>query len=100
MEKSGLVQRNRGTSRQMSAWRKSGILQGEKVGYCYPIRLEKTLCKWDILIYVPLVTKGVNKLLVSENYCFKTFTWRASVSLFVLKRVRGFVKKNVCLHIR
>jgi len=21
---------------------------GEKVGYCYPSRLEKTLCKWDI----------------------------------------------------
>jgi len=29
---------------------------GEKVGYCYPSGLEKTLCKWDI--YVPLVTKG------------------------------------------
>jgi len=35
-----------------------GRLQhGEKVGYCYPSGLEKTLCKWDI--YVPLVTKGV-----------------------------------------
>jgi len=38
------------------------ILQGrwqhrEKVGYCYPCGLEKTLCKWDI--YVPLVTKGL-----------------------------------------
>jgi hypothetical protein len=32
--------------------------RGEKVGYCYPNRLEKTLCKWDI--YVPLVTKGLN----------------------------------------
>jgi hypothetical protein len=21
---------------------------GEKVGYCYPSGLEKTLCKWDI----------------------------------------------------
>ena len=30
---------------------------GEKVGYCYPCGLEKTLCKWDI--YVPLVTKGL-----------------------------------------
>jgi len=30
---------------------------GEKVGYCYPSRLEKTLCKGDI--YVPLVTKGL-----------------------------------------
>jgi hypothetical protein len=33
---------------------------GEKVGYCYPGGLEKTLCKWDI--YVLLVTKGLNKL--------------------------------------
>jgi len=31
---------------------------GEKVGYCYPSGLEKTLCKWDV--YVPLVTKGLN----------------------------------------
>jgi hypothetical protein len=30
---------------------------GEKVRYCYPSGLEKTLCKWDI--YVPLVTKGL-----------------------------------------
>jgi hypothetical protein len=30
---------------------------GEKVGYCYPSGLEKTLCKWDI--YVPLVMKGL-----------------------------------------
>jgi len=30
---------------------------GEKVGYCYPSRLEKTLCKWDT--YVPLGTKGL-----------------------------------------
>ena len=30
---------------------------GEKVGYCYPSGLEKTLCKWDI--YVPLVAKGL-----------------------------------------
>jgi hypothetical protein len=30
---------------------------GEKMGYCYPRGLEKTLCKWDI--YVPLVTKGL-----------------------------------------
>jgi hypothetical protein len=28
---------------------------GEKVGYCYPSGLEKTLYKWDI--YDPLVTK-------------------------------------------
>jgi len=36
---------------------------GEKVGYCYPSGLEKTLCKWDI--YVPLVTKGLTELGVS-----------------------------------
>jgi hypothetical protein len=33
---------------------------GEKVGYCYPSGLEKTLCKWDL--YVPLVTKGLKDL--------------------------------------
>ena len=37
--------------------------RGEKVGYCYPSGLEKTLCKWDI--YVPLVTKG---LIVPRNF--------------------------------
>jgi hypothetical protein len=31
---------------------------GEKVGYCYPSGLEKTLCKWEM--YVPLVTKGLS----------------------------------------
>ena len=31
--------------------------RGEKVGYCYPSRLEKTTCKWDM--YVPLLTKGL-----------------------------------------
>jgi len=37
-----------------------GIWQhGEKVGYCYPSGLERTLCKWDI--YAPLVTKGLIK---------------------------------------
>jgi hypothetical protein len=30
---------------------------GEKVGYCYPSGLGKTLFKWDIC--VPLVTKGL-----------------------------------------
>jgi hypothetical protein len=30
---------------------------GEKVGYCYPSGLEKTLFEWDI--YVLLVTKGL-----------------------------------------
>jgi len=32
---------------------------GEKVGYCYPSGLEKTLCKRDI--YVPMVTKGLRE---------------------------------------
>jgi len=36
---------------------KAGWQRGEKVGYCYPSGLEKTLCKWDV--YVPLVTKGL-----------------------------------------
>jgi hypothetical protein len=44
---------------------------GEKVGYCYPSGLEKSLCKWDI--YVPLVTKGLNSncLHMSEERCIK-----------------------------
>jgi hypothetical protein len=32
---------------------------GDKVGYCHPSRLEKTLCKWDM--YDLLVTKGLKK---------------------------------------
>jgi hypothetical protein len=32
---------------------------GEKVAYCYPSGLDKTLCKWDI--YVPLVMKGLRE---------------------------------------
>ena len=32
----------------------------EEVGYWYPRRLTKTICKWEI--YVPLVTKGLNPL--------------------------------------
>jgi hypothetical protein len=43
---------------------------GEKVGYCYPSGLEKTLFKWNI--YVPLVTKGLNKYIgVTDNCKFK-----------------------------
>jgi hypothetical protein len=34
---------------------------GEKVRYCYPSGLEKTLCKWDR--YVPLVTEGLTSAL-------------------------------------
>jgi hypothetical protein len=48
------------------------ILQGrwqheEKVGYCYPSGLEKTLCKWDR--YVPLFTKGL-KFSVRNKFLF------------------------------
>jgi hypothetical protein len=45
-----------------SAWfNVTEILQGrwqhgEKVGYCYPRGLEKTLCKWDIYGYAALHT--------------------------------------------
>jgi hypothetical protein len=37
---------------------------GEKVGYCYPSGLEKTLYKWDV--YVPLFTKGLKGLCPKE----------------------------------
>jgi hypothetical protein len=43
---------------------------GEKVGYCYPSRIEKTLCKWDT--YALLVTIGLtHPLYVTDhfNYC-------------------------------
>jgi hypothetical protein len=33
---------------------------GEKMGYCYPSGLEKTLCKWEV--YAPLVTKRLSPL--------------------------------------
>jgi hypothetical protein len=46
---------------------------GEKVGYCYPSRLEETLCKWDI---VPLVTKGLKHIL--RNVCYRCHHMRAS----------------------
>ena len=43
---------------------------GEKMGYCYPSGLEKTLCKWDI--YVPLVTKELNCGL--NSVCYYTYS--------------------------
>jgi hypothetical protein len=51
-----------------------GIWQhGEKVRYCYPSELEKTLSKWDI--FVPLVTKGLitkgSKQAISRNIVFR-----------------------------
>jgi hypothetical protein len=39
---------------------------GEKMGYCYPSGLEKTLGKWDI--YVPLVKKGLTFETVKLSY--------------------------------
>jgi hypothetical protein len=39
---------------------------GEKVGYCYPSGLEKTLCKWDV--YVLLVTKGLKWISPAEPH--------------------------------
>jgi hypothetical protein len=42
----------RGIEILQSRWQR-----GEKVGYCYPSGLEKTVSKWDI--YVSLVTKGI-----------------------------------------
>jgi len=51
---------------------------GEKLGYCYPSALEKTLCKWDI--YVPLVTKGLNNqwpvFKVKLTLIWKNFQYR------------------------
>jgi hypothetical protein len=38
---------------------------GEKVGYCYPNGIEKTLCKWEI--YVPLVKKGLKCRMVAKS---------------------------------
>jgi len=38
---------------------------GEKVGYCNPKGLEKTLCKWDM--YVPLVTKWLRQSIHSTG---------------------------------
>jgi len=53
-----------------------GRLQhGEKIGYCYPRGLEKTVSKWDI--YVLLVTKGLKR----ETVTFKgRHTRRPSVT--------------------
>jgi len=47
---------------------------GEKVGYCYPSGLEKTLCKWDM--YVPLVTKGLSNNCDLLEMCWINYvTW-------------------------
>jgi hypothetical protein len=62
---------------------------GEKVGYCYPSGLEKTLYKWEV--YVPLVTKGLTPLhekKVSVKHSFRN-------SLVNLRR-QVFVSKFSC----
>jgi hypothetical protein len=55
---------------------------GEKVGYCYPSGLEKTLCKWEV--YVPLVTKGLNH----HSFTPKLNTWNTlkntSISMVII----------------
>jgi hypothetical protein len=45
---------------------------GEKVGYCYPSGLEKTLFKWDMYEYVLLVTKGLNLSPYNPTYLSPT----------------------------
>jgi hypothetical protein len=52
---------------------------GEKVGYCYPSRLEKTLCKWDV--YVPLVTKGLKMTTAQEHFISNTILVSSAVYL-------------------
>jgi len=37
------------------------------VGYCYPSRLEKTLCKWDIYMVCPTGHKRVNRYELSHT---------------------------------
>jgi hypothetical protein len=60
---------------------------GEKVGYCYPSGLEKTLCKWDIYVYVPLVTKGLNDAAPDQN-TVKTKLILAVLTIHYLRSVR------------
>jgi hypothetical protein len=70
---------------------------GEKVGYCYPNGLEKTLCKWDI--YDPLVKKRVKEdrtllsLLIIDSR-FLNYVWCAhnySLKNLQLPIVFGYV---------
>jgi hypothetical protein len=63
---------------------------GEKMGYCYPSGLEKTLSKWDI-VHVPLVTKGlrcsINCSITSVTKQFKIMDVNAGkISLLAEKR--------------
>jgi hypothetical protein len=56
---------------------------GEKVGYCYPSGLEKTLCKRHI--YVPLVTKGLSNNWYKMHISGIQFI-HAPISVNLLKR--------------
>jgi hypothetical protein len=49
---------------------------GERVGYCYPSGLEKTLFKWEI--FVPLVTKRLN------------YKWLVKRKLYECKKLSPF----------
>jgi len=49
---------------------------GEKVGYCYPSGLEKTVFKWDI--YVLLVTKGLRAFFCQ---CLTSCTYFVNVEI-------------------
>jgi hypothetical protein len=71
---------------------------GEKVGYCYPSGLEKTLFKWEL--YVPLVTKGLsNQSFESSLWCV-TAVYPSPMNL-IPEDLLGFHKKLVtCMSIR
>jgi hypothetical protein len=60
---------------------------GEKVGYCYPSGIEKSLCKWDI--YVPLVTKELKSVKIS--LFIDTFVYSFIVGLFIDTFVCSFI---------
>jgi hypothetical protein len=53
---------------------------GEKVGYCYPSGLEKTLYKWDI--NVPLVTKGLRIKICEKIFLAHAFQFIIHNSYF------------------
>jgi hypothetical protein len=63
---------------------------GEKVGYCYPSGLKKTLCKWEV--YVPLVTKGLKKtyFLRSVNCKLLSDIRRISINGCIYFLIRNF----------
>jgi hypothetical protein len=64
---------------------------GEKVGYCYPSGLEKTLCKWEI--FVPLVTKGLTGTYLPYGFSNVAITGIDDVQRTVLSTVHA-VKRS------